>query len=336
MLTTRFTDLVGCSVPIQQAGMGAVASPELAAAVSEAGGLGMLGMARSGGRTVRGLRIQLDRMAALTSRPFGINFIVTPESLADAEPGCFELAASSARLIEFFYGWPNRSLVDLVHQGGALVSWQVGSREEAVAAAEVGCDLIITQGIAAGGHVRGTIGLQALLDEVLAEVDLPVLAAGGIGTGRAVAAALTAGASGVRVGTRFVAAAEAGAHPEYVDRLIAAHAEDTVYTEAFSTNWPNAPHRVLRSCVAAAEAFEDQFVGETLDLNGAREKLQRFGSLTVTRDTTGRIDAMSLWAGESVGAVKRVQPAAEILRELWAEAETQLRSVTGAQGMAPV
>src|SRR5262249_35303522 len=95
VLTTRFTQLVGCSVPIQQAGMGAVAGPELAAAVSEAGGLGMLGMARSGGSTVRGLRLQVDRLAALTSRPFGINFIVTPESLAEAEPGCFELAARS-------------------------------------------------------------------------------------------------------------------------------------------------------------------------------------------------------------------------------------------------
>jgi NAD(P)H-dependent flavin oxidoreductase YrpB (nitropropane dioxygenase family) len=145
-----------------------------------------------------------------------------------------------------------------------------------------------------------------------------------------------AGASGVRVGTRFVAAAEADAHAEYVDRLIAARAEDTVYTEAFSTNWPNAPHRVLRSCVAAAEAFAGQFVGETLDLDGTSEKLPRFGSLAVTRDTTGRIDAMSLWAGESVGAVNRVQPAAEILRELWEEAETQLRSVSVAQAMAPV
>jgi NAD(P)H-dependent flavin oxidoreductase YrpB (nitropropane dioxygenase family) len=211
--------------------------------------------------------------------------------------------------------------VDLVHQGGALVSWQVGSREEAVAAADAGCDLIVAQGIAAGGHVRGTIGLQALLDEVLGVVDVPVLAAGGIGTGRAMAAALTAGASGVRVGTRFVAAAEADAHPVYVDQLIAARAEDTVYTEAFSTNWPNAPHRTLRSCIAAAESFEGEFVGQTTDLFGASENVRRFDSSAVNRATTGRIEAMSLWAGESVGAVHRVQPAAEILRELVSEAE---------------
>src|SRR5215831_14375750 len=189
MITTRFTELVGCSVPIQQAGMGAVASPELAAAVSEAGGLGMIGMARTGGRTLRGLSLQLDRIRALTSRPFGLNFIVLPEDIETAEPGCFELAARSARIVEYFYGWPDRKLVDLTHEGGALVSWQVGSREEAIAAAEAGCDLIVAQGIAAGGHIRGTIGLQALLDDVLEAVDVPVLAAGGIGTGRAIASA---------------------------------------------------------------------------------------------------------------------------------------------------
>ncbi|MBV9480673.1 MAG: nitronate monooxygenase [Acidobacteria bacterium] len=117
--------------------------------------------------------------------------------------------------------------------------------------------------------MRGTIGLQALLDDVLEAVDVPVLAAGGIGTGRALAAALSAGASGVRIGTRFVAASEAGAHPMYIDRLIAAHAEDTIYTEAFSNKWPNAPHRVLRSSLASAEAFEGDVVGETPSLVGS-------------------------------------------------------------------
>src|SRR5205823_10515392 len=135
-----------------------------------------------------------------------------------------------------------------VHGGGALVSWQVGSRDEAKAAERVGCDLIVAQGTEAGGHVRGKIGLLALLGQVLDSVRVPVVAAGGIGTGRAMAAVLATGASAVRVGTRFAAAAESEAHPRYVQRLIAAEAKDTVLTEAFSTGW-NAPHRVLRSSV---------------------------------------------------------------------------------------
>jgi len=324
MLSTRFTELVGCPIPIQQAGMGAVAPPELAAAVAEAGGLGMLGMARSGACTLAALGSLLDRVRGLTARPFGVNFIVAPPHLASTEPGCFALAARTARVVEFFYGWPDPTLVETVHRNGALVSWQVGAREEAVAAARAGCDLIVVQGVEAGGHVRGTTGLLALLGEVLDAVEIPVLAAGGIGNGRAMAAALAAGASGVRVGTRFVAAEEANAHPAYVEQLIAAQAADTVYTEAFSVGWPDAPHRVLRSCIANAAAFPSEEIGECPSLDGTRETIVRFQCLAVDRGTTGTIEAMSLWAGESVSAVKRVQPAAEIVRELASEAEALL------------
>src|SRR5207245_1761511 len=163
--------------------------------------------------------------------------------------------------VEFFYEDPE--LVEIAHAGGALVSWQTGSGPEAVAAERAGCDLIVAQGTEAGGHVRREIGLLALLGEVLPSIKVPVVAAGGIGTGRAMAAALAAGASAVRVGTRFVAAEEAGTHPAYVEKLIAAEAKDTILTEAFSENWPNAPHRVLRSCVEAVERFQGEFVGET-------------------------------------------------------------------------
>jgi nitronate monooxygenase len=327
MLATRFTDLVGCDVPIQQAGMGAVSPPELAAAVSNAGGLGMIGTARPGGSTVAGLGILLDQVRALTDRSFGVNFIVAPPLLETTEPECVELAASAARLVEFTFAWPDPMLVERAHEQGALVSWQVGSCEEAMAAAEAGCDLIIAQGIAAGGHVCGRVGLLALLDEVLGAVDVPVLAAGGIGTGRAMAAALAAGADGVRVGTRFVAAAESDAHPVWVERLVAARAQDTVYTETFNVGW-DYPHRVLRSCVEAAEAFSGEVVGEVPSVSGERVPLARFEPDVATRGTTGAIEACSLWAGESVGGVTRVQPAAEIVRELAEEAERLLRRWT--------
>jgi NAD(P)H-dependent flavin oxidoreductase YrpB (nitropropane dioxygenase family) len=139
------------------------------------------------------------------------------------------------------------------------------------------------------------------------------------------AAALAAGADGVRIGTRFVASEEAGAHPIYVDALIGAHAQDTAYTEAFSATWPKAPHRVLRSCVAAAEANTNEIVGEIPSLDGTRFPITRFSADVATRETTGAIEAMSLWAGESVGGVNRVQPAAEKVRELAEEAEKLLR-----------
>jgi NAD(P)H-dependent flavin oxidoreductase YrpB (nitropropane dioxygenase family) len=302
--------------------MGAVAPPELAAAVSEAGGLGMLGMAHPG-LTAASLANRLDRLCTLTDKPFGVNFIVSPMHLngTSTRPPldlkCIEIAARAAKVVEFFYGEPERRLVEMVHAGGALACWQVGSREEAIAAAEAGCDFIIAQGVEAGGHVRGTSPVMTLLGEVISAVDVPVLAAGGIGTGRAMAAALAAGADGVRVGTRFVAATEAAAHPEYVAALIASQAEDTIYTTAFSRNWPDAPHRVLRSCVTAAEAFfQGDTVGEMTALDGTRMPALRLAAFGVDKTATGTIAAMALFAGTSVGAVTQVEPAAEILRKL--------------------
>ena len=267
----------------------------------------------------------LDGLRAQTAGVFGANFIMHFVDPALAHE-CIAVAAARARVVDFFYSDPDATLVDIVHAGGALACWQVGSREEAVAAAAAGCDFVIAQGIEAGGHVRGRIGLMALLNEVLAAVDVPVLAAGGIGSGRTMAAAMAAGADGVRVGTRFVVAEEAGAHPVYVQALIAAEAQDTLYTDVFSVGWPHAPHRVLRSCVEAAEAFQGELVGEEQDMaTGKRSPVRRFQPMTIGTSVNGAIEAMPHWAGESVSGVKRVQLAAEIVHELADDAEQLLR-----------
>ena len=245
----------------------------------------------------------------LTDKPFGVNFIVAPQVLRHLDLRCVDIAARVARVVEFFYGEPDRALVEMAHGGGALVSWQVGSKKEAVAAADAGCDVIVVQGVEAGGHVRGTIDMMALLGEVIKLVDVPVLAAGGIGTGRAMAAALAAGADGVRVGTRFVVATEAAAHPEYVAALIASRANDTIYTTAFSRGFRDAPHRVLRSCVTAVEAFQGDTVGEITALDGTRMPAPRLLAFGVDKSAVGTVAAMCLFAGELVGAVTQVEPA---------------------------
>ncbi len=315
MLHTRFTELVGCAWPLQQAGMGGVAGVELAAAVTRVGALGTLG-----GVLVPPpvLADALDQLRAATPGAVGVNFL-----MPFLDPAQVEVAAARARVVEFFYGDPDPALVEIVHRGGALACWQVGSVGEATAAARAGCDLIVAQGTEAGGHVRGEMALLPLLGEVLDAVDVPVIAAGGIGTARAMAAALAAGAAAVRVGTRFVATQEANAHPEYLRALVAARAEDTVLTQAFSVMWPNAPHRVLRSAVAAAEGLTGEVAGE-IEILGARQPLPRFAVPAPTRSTTGSIAAMALYAGESVGAVRAVVPAAEVVRELAGGAERLL------------
>jgi NAD(P)H-dependent flavin oxidoreductase YrpB (nitropropane dioxygenase family) len=296
--------------------MGGIAMPPLALAVAEAGGLGMLGAPMIPPPV---LAEMLDTLATHTRGAFGVSFLM-PFLDRDA----VAVAATRARVVEFFYAEPEAALVETVHAGGALACWQVGSVEEAVAAARAGCDLVVAQGMEAGGHVRGRMGLLPLLGGVLDAVDVPVIAAGGIGTARSVAAALAAGADGVRVGTRFVAAAECDAHPGYVDALVSARPEDTVVTEHFGVMWPHAPHRVLRSAVAASEAFPGEVVGE-MDLLGVRQPIPRCGVPCPTRGTTGTIGAMALYAGESVGAVRGVTPAADIVRELIDGAEGLLR-----------
>jgi NAD(P)H-dependent flavin oxidoreductase YrpB (nitropropane dioxygenase family) len=318
MLRTRFTELVGCTVPIQQAPIGGCASPRLAAAVAEAGGLGMVSVT---GDPPEIVATQLDQARQLSAGPIGAHFFLLVTD-PDSAPESVAVAAERVPVVDFFYADPDPKLVDIVHAAGALASWQIGSVEEARAAADAGCDFVIAQGIEAGGHGRGQIGVLALLDAVLSAVDVPVLAAGGIGSGRALAAVLAAGADGARIGTRFVAAEEAEAHPRYVEALIASRPSDTVRSDTFALDYPGAPHRALRSSVDAAQAFQGDVVGEFVDpTGGARVPVRRFQKLTITRHMSGAIEAMPHWAGESVRGVTRVQPAAEIVRELAGEAE---------------
>ena len=316
MITTTFTELVGCEVPVQQAGMGAASTPELAAAVSNAGGLGMLAASADD------LSADIDAMLRTAAgRPFGVNFLMPffDRALLDA-------VAPRVPLVEWYWSQPDSELVGVAHDAGALAAWQVGSVDEALAAADAGCDLIVAQGIEAGGHVRGTIGLLPLLDAVLDAVDVPVIAAGGIATARGVAAVLAAGASAARIGTRFAATLESGAHPAYKQALVDAEAADTVVSKTYSVWWPDAPHRALRSAVETAQGLDDEFVG---DVGGDGEPFQipRFAVRPPNRSTRGRIDAMALYAGQSVGAVKAIVPAAEVVRELAEGAERLLSSI---------
>jgi NAD(P)H-dependent flavin oxidoreductase YrpB (nitropropane dioxygenase family) len=317
MLETAFTELVGCRLPIQLAAMGGgVTTPELVVAVSRAGGLGML---QRGG--TRPLAERIAEIEDARAGPFGVNFV---PALGQGERDEVELAASRARLVEFFWADPDPEVVALVHAGGALAGWQVGSVDEARRAADAGCDLVVAQGVEAGGHVRGTVALLPLLAEVLEAVSVPVVAAGGIASARSMAAVLAAGASAVRIGTRFLATSESGAHPDYVAALLASGQTDTVLTTAFGVGWPDAPHRVLASAVAAAEALDDETVG-ALDVNGEPQPLPRLAARTPTREVTGTVEAMALYAGEGVGLVTEIEDAGSLVRELAEGAEALLR-----------
>ncbi len=221
---TALVDLRRLPVPIVQAGMGAVARHELAAAVSEAGGLGTIGGARAP------ITEELGAARRLTDRPIAVNLV-----LPLLRPGDVQ-AAAAADVIVTFWGKPRRL---------AEGTWvhQCGSVEEARAAVGAGADAVIAQGVEAGGHVRGTTSVLDLVERIRAAVKVPVLAAGGIVERAGVEEALNAGAVAALLGTRFLLSEESRAHPDYKRRCL--EAEGTVLTEFFGLGWANAPHRVI-------------------------------------------------------------------------------------------
>jgi NAD(P)H-dependent flavin oxidoreductase YrpB (nitropropane dioxygenase family) len=297
--------------------MGAIVSPELAAAVSEAGALGQISFVQTDPAVAKQ---RLDRLEQLTRKPYGVNLL-----LPYVDPEILMMASRRARVVDFFWGDPDPDLVEQVHAEGALASWQVGSVREAISAEKAGCDFISAQGIEAGGHLRGQLSLLPLLEGVLDAVSVPVLASGGIGSARSIAAVLQAGAAGVRMGTRFIAAAESNAHPEYVEALIEAGAEDSVLTTLFEVDCPMCPatHRVVRSALKLAEGLPDRPLGE-MEVSGSHYPIPRFFGFPPTRQMTGRITAMACYAGQSVAAIHGVQPAGEIVAELVSGTENLL------------
>jgi NAD(P)H-dependent flavin oxidoreductase YrpB (nitropropane dioxygenase family) len=302
----RFCALTGCRLPIQQAGMSRVTTPALAAAVSEAGGLGMLAVGRQGVGTTKA---EVDAVRRLTRHPVGASVLV---KFVVAETVAY--LAEQMPVVEFFWGWPEAAVVP----AGPVVGWQVGSVEEALAAQDAGCHYVVAQGVEAGGHVRGSVPRRELVPAVRAAVEVPVVAAGGIGTGDDVREALEMGADAVRIGTRFVASAEADAHPRYLAALIGAGPDDTALTDVFDVGWPDAPTRALACSVAAALASGPDPVGTMLLSDGTRRDLPRRGPTPPTSTTIGDISAMPFYAGTGVGAVTGRMPAASIVAELGA------------------
>jgi nitronate monooxygenase len=311
---------LGIATPVVQAGMGGgLSRHELAAAVSEAGGLGTIAV---GGPEAIGRELAAAR--ALTDKPLAVNLL-----LPFARRSWFE-AAAAADVVVTFWGRPRR-------RTGNTWLHQCGSVDEASSAHAAGADAVIVQGVEAGGHVRGSLPALELLERVRAVLpgDYPVLLAGGIAGRADVQRALEAGASGAVAGTRFLLSEESRAHPAYKRRLL--DAEETLLTELFGLGWP-APHRVIRNA-----ATERWLAGDsaTPSLNRALNRLfavgvrftpasvqqrlvraQRPSSRLLTPfgptddGPSSLLDAGPLYAGQTVARIGEVRPAAEIVATL--------------------
>jgi nitronate monooxygenase len=303
--------------PILQA-PSSVAGPELVAAVAGAGGMGSFSHYRTDPETAAG---HVRQVRSVTGGAFQINFVlISPPKSLDA------VLDAGAPAITFSWGNPAQ-YVDRVKSAGVRFGIQVTSVVGAQRTIDLGADFLICQGIEAGGHVQSLTPLYELLPRVLdVSGNCPVVAAGGIGDGAAIARALRAGASGVMMGTRFVATEESRAHPRYKQRIVEAAARDAALTLCFDGAWPQASHRVLRNKTldnweadGSPVAGQRPGEGDLIAHSGAGAPIYRYSDTVPRADVVGDIDEMSLYAGTSCGAIADIPKAADLVERLWAE-----------------
>lgn len=332
MFDTRITRRFDLHTPIVNAGMAMVARPRLAAAVCNAGGLGTIGCDIS---PPEALRTMVRATRELTTRPFGVDLI--GDFLTEAHVDV--LIEERVALAIFFWTLPAPAQVERLRRHGIVAWMQVGSVREAREAAALGADGLVVQGAEAGGHNRAEASTMTLFPRVRRLFpDLALLAAGGIVDGATMAAALALGADAVWCGSRFLAAAEADAHPDYQRKVIEADVGDTVRTRLFGPEWPDQPMRVIvtagmRAARGRESAARAEGAGQAMgsvELGGRRVPLPPFSAILPMASFEGDIEQACLTAGQSAGNIQEVLPAASIVQRMDEEARAVLRQLASA------
>lgn len=311
MIRTRLCELLGIEHPILQGGMAWAAGAELAAAVSNAGGLGIVG---AGNLPAEAVRAELRRVRALTSRPFGANVPIFTPGARETVQVFIEEGVSVVTV-----GGGNAGpFLEPLRQAGILVIPVVASVALARRMARQGVDALIAEGMESGGHV-GDVATLPLLPQVVDAVDLPVIAAGGIADGRGLAAALALGAAGVQMGTRFICTVECAAHPRYKERIVQAHDRATMITGARFGH----PVRCIRG--PFVKRYEEMEQGGCTE-----EEFMAMGAGTLRAAIVdGDVLEGSVMAGQSSGLVSDVVPVKVLMDRIVAEAEAALRRAAG-------
>lgn len=315
-IKTPVCDVLGIDVPIVQAPIGSATTPALVAAVSNAGALGVLSVTWRSPDEIRRLIRQTKQ---LTNRPFAIN-LVLEWSQTERLAACLE---EGVPIISFFWGDPS-PYMSAVRDAGAVSIHAVGSIGEARLARDAGVDVIVAQGSEAGGHVRGVVSTMVLVPRVVdAVTPKPVLAAGGIADGRTFRAALALGAQGVWIGSRFLASDEASIHPLYKKSVVTHTEDDTIATTLFDIGWPGAPHRVIRNstvetwlATGSPPAGKRPGEGESVARTEAGHDVLRYSDSPPQPGMSGDVEALPMYAGQSIGLVGDIAPAGEIIRRL--------------------
>jgi nitronate monooxygenase len=297
-----------------QAPIGPATTWELVAAVSAVGGLGTVAASWT---HLAELRDQIGRIVSATANPFCVNLVLAFDQRDRLEL----LLECGVPVVEFSWGI-DAALIARARQAGLTVLVQVADEQEAKSAAAAGADVLVAQGVEAGGHVQGSTPLLSLVRKIRATVDLPIVAAGGIADAIAARNAIAAGAQAVACGSAFLAASEADVNPRYLARILAAKASDTQITGIFDVGWPDAPHRVIRN--RTLTDWEQAGCPPPGTRPGEREVIARrrgtpivrYSDAQPTTQTEGEIDAMAMYAGHSVEHVREVTSARSITRNI--------------------
>ena len=326
MFDTRITKSLKLKAPIINAGMAFVAGPELAAAVANAGGLGLLGGAMV---PPPGLGQMIDATRTMTARNFGVDLI--GEFIEDQHISV--LIEKKVAVALFFWSPPSAGQVRELKKGGVAFWMQIGTVQEAKEALELGAEAIVVQGSEAGGHNRSQGTLSTLFASVRDVVpNIPLIAAGGISDGASMAAAMLRGADAVLCGTRFLASKEADAHSDYKQRVLKAKAGDTALTKVFGPEWPGQPLRALKNEAVRVSAGREeealaqaqgQTIGTTV-LGGQSMPVPRYSAILPTRAFDADLEWACLTAGESAANIRTVESAADIIKTMMAEAKAAL------------
>src|SRR4051812_26171668 len=316
---TRLTDVLGIEHPVMLAGMGGVSYSALVAAVSEAGGFGCFGASTMSGDE---MVAEIRAAKALTDKPLGVDLLTAmPDRLmTDVEA----LIREGASVFAAGLGVP-RDVIELCHENNVLVVNMCGKVRHAINAVEAGCDIVVAQGTEAGGHT-GQVATMPLVPQIVDAVGdrVPVVAAGGIFDGRGLAAALSLGADGVWVGTRFIATPEARAVVGYKDTLLRLHEDETVVSRAYTGK----TCRVVRT--PYTNYFEEH-PDELQPFPAQAGRAMRDGVFHLGADETATVDSEREFmpAGQGVGAIESLVPAAELVQQFVADAEAALSRVGG-------
>lgn len=325
LAATPLCELLGCRQPLILAGMGGVARAELVAAVSEFGGLGILGMVRE---PLALIEREVAQVRSRTDRPFGVNLIPAGTARALLRSQVDLCIALRVPVVELFWEIDEPTVARL-RAAGIIVIHQVGTALEALHAQAAGAHAIVAQGVEAGGHVRARQPLMQLLPEVLGCVQVPVAAAGGLADGRDVGRVLAAGAQAAVLGTALMMTTESFAHEVHKRRLVQAKTSDVLLTEDFHVNWPPlAAVHVLPNVVTRGERG-DPFTGPRQVIGEEEGRpIYCFSTDSPLRSMTGELEAMALYAGLGVGRIDDIVPAAERLERIARDAASHLRLVS--------